>query len=425
MPYFHNDAMVLGLLAAVLGLIFYTTGLEGRFWRRFYGVVPPLLLCYFLPALLNWPLGLISGAESALPSVASRYLLPACLVLLCMGMDAGALWRLGPKALGVFLAGAAGVILGGPLALWLVLKLAPGLLGEHPELIWRGLSAIAGSWIGGSANQAAMKEVFQIDQNLFSAMVAVDAFFAYLWMGILLYGVNHHTRLNRWLRAGSQETDLIQSALQQAQAQRAPAVRDYMLMLGIAFGATALAHWGAEAIQPALKAWNADSVSALAPQGKLYAWGLNTLLERFFWIVVIATTIGVLASFSRLRQLEQAGASRVATVFIYFIVATIGMQMNIGEAMRYAGVFPLAALWMLFHAASVLLAGRLLKAPYFFVAVGSQANVGGVASASVVASAFNPALIPVGVALAVLGYVLGTYGGILSAWLMRWVSGGL
>lgn len=111
----------------------------------------------------------------------------------------------------------------------------------------------------------------------------------------------------------------------------------------------------------------------------------------------------------------------MGSVFIYILVATIGMKMDIGQVLQNLGLFAVGIVWMLVHVAVLLIVARLIRAPFFFVAVGSQANIGGAASAPVVASAFSPALAPVGVLMAVLGYALGTYGALVAAFLMQWV----
>ena len=151
--------------------------------------------------------------------------------------------------------------------------------------------------------------------------------------------------------------------------------------------------------------------------------GLSSLLSGFFWLVVIATTIGVALSFTSVRKLEGAGASKFGSIFIYILVATIGMQMNLGEIGKHLDVFLIGVVWMLIHITLLLSVGKFIRAPFFFVAVGSQANVGGAASAPVVASAFSPTLAPVGVLMAVLGYALGTYGALICAYLMQMASG--
>jgi uncharacterized membrane protein len=153
------------------------------------------------------------------------------------------------------------------------------------------------------------------------------------------------------------------------------------------------------------------------------AWAERlSLASEFFWIVVLATTFGLILSFTRARKLEGAGASRLGSAFLYVLIATVGMQMDIGAVIGAPVLFGIGFTWMAFHAAVMLIVARLIRAPTFFLAVGSQANIGGAASAPVVAAAFHPSLAPVGVLLAVFGYALGTYGGWLCGQLMRLVS---
>jgi uncharacterized membrane protein len=404
----QNDAVILGLLAATLAGVFWTQRSARPFWQRFYKYVPALILCYFLPALFN-TFGLIDGEKSNLYFVASRYLLPATLVLLTLSIDLPATLRLGPKALAMFFVGTVSVVLGGPIALLIWQGLAPEAV--DPEL-WRGLTAIAGSWIGGAANQAAMKEVFEIEANVFGMMVAIDVLFAYLWMAVLLWMAAKHERLDRGLNADTTAITALSDKMERLRLEneRIPELTDLMIMLGLAFGATGLSH----ALATPLAATFA---------GMEWAERLS-LASEFFWIVVLATTFGLLLSFTRARKLEGAGASRVGSAFLYVLIATVGMQMNIGAVFMNPALFGIGFTWMAFHAVVMLVVARLIRAPTFFLAVGSQANIGGAASAPVVAAAFHPSLAPVGVLLAVLGYALGTYGGWICGQLMRLVSGG-
>ncbi len=414
-PLFTNDAIVFGLLCIVLAAIFKTAHSQRPFWKKFYTYVPPLLLCYFLPALMHWPLGLISPEGSQLYYVASRYLLPASLILLCLGIDLKGVLNLGPKALIMFFAATLGIIIGGPIALLTLETLAPeGFIAASPDELWRGLSTIAGSWIGGGANQTAMKIIFDVDDNLFATMIIVDVVVANIWMGFLLYGANISDRIDRWLKADSSAIEELKQRVQafRARVARIPTTTDLFLLAAIGFGGTALGHAGAELIVPALS----------RHEEALMAAGLNSLLSGFFWIIVIATTLGLLLSFTRYRELEGVGASRWGSVFIYILVATIGMKMNLSEVWDNIGLFLIGIVWMLVHVTILLVTAKVIRAPFFFVAVGSQANVGGAASAPVVASAFSPTLAPVGVLMAVLGYALGTYGALICAWLMRLVA---
>ncbi len=408
-PWITNEAVVFGLLMALLGAVFWASS-----YRRFAGffkVVPALLLCYFLPSLLtNFH---IVPKDTHLYFVASRYLLPASLVLLTLSIDLKAVFGLGPKALIMFFTATASIILGGPAAIMAVSAFAPDLVGGvGPEAVWRGMATIAGSWIGGGANQAAMFEIFQPSGALYSAMITVDVVVAEIWMAVILLGAAKSDSVDRWLRADNSSVKALQGEMEDflAKSSRIPSFPEVMMILGIAFGAVALSHVGGDTLAP----WFAEN----APYTANFS-----LTSDFFWVVIIATTVGLLLSLTPARNLEGAGASRWGSVFIYILVGTIGMKMDIQEALDQPGLILVGGVWMLIHIFILTAVARWIKAPFFFVAVGSKANIGGAASAPVAAAAFHPSLAPVGVLLAVLGYALGTYGGWLTGLLMHLVSG--
>jgi len=409
-PLITNDAVVFGLLMTVLALVFATSASTNSFWRKFYRVIPSILLCYFIPAVLN-SAGIISGELSNLYKVASRYLLPASLVLLTLSIDFKGILKLGPKALIMFLAGSLGIVIGGPLALFAVSAINPSILGGvGPDEIWRGLATIAGSWIGGGANQTAMLEVFGASPTLFSQMIAVDVLVANVWMAVLLYWAAKPGRIDQIFKADSSAILELQEKVEKYRASilKVPTMSDTMKILGIGFALTGFAHLVADILAP--------FIGENFPSLKQYS-----LDSTFFWIVVVATTGGLLLSFTKARELEGAGASRLGSVLLYVLVATIGMQMDLMAVFDNPVYFLIGILWMIFHVLIMLLIAYLIKAPFFFVAVGSQANVGGAASAPIVASAFNPALAPVGVLMAVLGYAVGTYGAYLCGLLLQLV----
>lgn len=410
-PLFTNDAVVLGLLMATLAFVFASSSSKHPFWVKFYTYVPTVLLCYFIPAVFN-SLGLISGESSSLYKVASRYLLPTSLVLFTLSVDLKGILRLGPKALTMFLTGTVGVMLGGPLALSIVGWIQPDIYsGTGPDELWRGLSTIAGSWIGGGANQTAMLEVFEASPVLFGQMIAVDVLVANFWMALLLYWAAKPEKLDRLIKA---DTSAIYGLRDRIAKDREgsvaiPSLKDILLILGIGFGVTGLSHYCADFLAPWFETHHPE-------------WNQFSLNSAFFWIVVIATTLALLLSFTKARALEGVGASKLGSVMLYVLVATIGMQMDLGAVLDNPILFLIGILWILFHVGLMILVAWLIKAPFFYIAVGSQANIGGAASAPIVASAFDASLAPVGVLLAVLGYALGTYGGYLSGLMMQWIS---
>lgn len=409
-PLIDNDAVILGLLMGILGLVFYTSASDYPILKRIYRVVPTVLLCYFIPSLLN-TFGVISGESSGLYFVASRYLLPTSLVLLTLSIDLKSILKLGPKALIMFLSGTLGIVLGGPIALLIVSFFVPSIMdGAGGDEIWRGLATIAGSWIGGSANQTSMLEVFGASPALFSQMIAVDVIVANIWMAVLLYWAAKPEIIDRYFKADSSAINELQQKVEQYRKGilKIPTLGDTMAILGIGFVVTGLAHLAGDAFAPYIR--------INYPQLVQYS-----LDNTFFWIVIVATTGGLILSFTPVRKLEGVGASRLGSVLLYVLVATIGMQMDLYSILENPLFFLIGMVWMLIHVIIMLGIAYLIKAPFFFVAVGSQANVGGAASAPIVASAFNPALAPVGVLLAVFGYALGTYGAYLSGLLLQMV----
>lgn len=407
-PYFTNDAIIFGLLCLILGFVFYTSDKKEGLWKRFYTYVPAILLCYLLPGFLNL-FGLVDAEKSNLYFMASRYLLPAAIVLFTLSVDLKSILNLGPKALIMFLTGTVGIIIGGPLAILLISIVSPETIGgAGPDAVWRGLSTIAGSWIGGGANQAAMLEIYEYNKADFGKMVLVDVVMANLWMAILLLGVGKSKRIDKWLKADVSSIESLKEKVIEftENVKRNPSLNDLLTIVGIAFGAVALAHIGADTISPLF--------NDVPKSSNLY-----TFSKSFFWLVTFATIIGVSLSFTKVKNYEGAGASKLGSVFIYILVATIGMNIDLSSAFENPGLIAIGFIWITIHAGLLILVAKLIKAPFFFLAVGSQANVGGAASAPVVAAEFHPSLASVGVLLAVFGYVVGTYGAILCTILME------
>lgn len=412
-PLITNDAVTFGILATMLALVLKTAASSHPFFKKLYTFVPTLLLFYFLPSLLT-TFGLVDPNQSKLYFVASRYMLPASLVLLTLSTDLKGILRLGPKALIMFLTGTFGVIVGGPLAFMIISFISPETIATAGnDSIWRGLGTIAGSWIGGAANMTALKEVFQVDPKLFSQMVTIDVVIGSLWFGILLFAAGRANTIDAKFKADTTAIETLKEKLQAFHEKhtKIPNLSDLMSLCGVAFGVTAASHYGAELLAPWFKE-NAPYLSRFS------------FTSDFFWVVVLATTGGLILSFTKARKMEGVGASRLGSLFLYFLIATLGMQMNILSIFDNPGLILLGAIWMSIHGLLILLVAKLIRAPLFFSAVGSMANIGAAASAPIIASAFHPTLASVGVMLAVLGYVLGTYGGWLCAQIMRILSNG-
>ncbi|TDQ23917.1 DUF819 family protein [Tenacibaculum caenipelagi] len=430
-PLFTNDAIVFGILMISLGFVFYTESKTSGFWHKFYKIVPGLFMAYFIPAIFT-TLGVISPEweitntagevvknESQLYYVSSRFLLPAALVLMTLSIDLKAIFNLGSKALIMFFTGTVGIIIGGPLAILLISIFSPKTVGGSGfDAVWRGLSTLAGSWIGGGANQTAMLEIYQYNPAKYGGMVIVDIVVANIWMAILLIGIGKKDKIDKWLKADNSAIEDLKERVSKftLSVKKNPTLTDFMIMLAIGFGTVGFGHFTSKFL--------ADFFSNIVANISSQTWRniFSFLGSSFFWLISISTIVAILLSFTKAKNYEGAGASKLGSVFIYILVATIGMKMDLNQAFENPGLIAIGLVWMSIHAGLLILVAKLIRAPYFFLAVGSQANVGGAASAPIVAQAFHPSLATVGVLLAVFGYAIGTVGAIVCTILMEIAS---
>jgi uncharacterized membrane protein len=310
----------------------------------------------------------------------------------------------------MFFTGTVGIIVGGVFAVWIFAMFSPETVGgEGNEATWKGLATIAGSWIGGGANQSAMLETYKYKESLFGGMLIVDIVVANIWMAVILFGIGKKAKIDKWFKADSSAIDELVLKVEnfQMSVQRKPTLTDFMVIGGLVFGGVALAHFGSTY----LSAYFAELL------GKS-----STLGNGFFWMVVLATIYGLILSFTKAKSYEGVGASKIGSVFLYILVATIGMKVDITQVFHKPLLILVGLVWMAFHAGLLIFVAKLIRAPFFFLAVGSQANVGGAASAPIVANAFHPALTTVGVLMAVFGYFIGTFGAWACAEMMRLVA---
>lgn len=405
----QNDIVLFGLIAATLGAIFWAANAPVPALQRFFRFVPALLLCYFIPAIYNTT-GLIDGLGTRLYNpIARDALLPAALVLLTLSIDLPAILKLGPKLLLVFCAGTLGVMLGAIVSFLLFSWLRPEVVAGDT---WAGMAALSGSWIGGGANMVAMREVFNVDATTFGQFAVVDVAIANLWMAVLLFLAARGEAYDARSGADTRALDELKNhiAAYMAQHARIPSLNDLMAIIAVGFGVVGLAH----AVAVPLAAWF----------GRSFEWASRfSLTSSYVWVVVLATTVGLILSFTRVRRLEGAGASRVGTLLLYFLIACIGMQMDLLALLDRPWLFALGATWMGVHILCLWLAMKLTRAPLFYFAIGSQGNIGAAASAPIVAAAFHPALAPVGVLLGTVGYATGTYLAYVTGLALRALAG--
>lgn len=387
----NDPAAILVVLLAVLAVIFWF-GETGP-GKKLFGIVPSIVFCYFLPTTLT-TLGILP-AESVLYEWIKTYLLPTSLMLLILALDVPGIVRLGPKAVIMMLAGTAGVVIGAPLALWIFASWVPADT-------WQGMSALSGSWIGGGANMVALAEIAGTSNSMFGMMVIVDVTVANIWLGVLLYAAGQQERIDRRTGADTSAIDELKRRVSEftARTTRVASLPDLMMIVAIGFGGMWLATLAGRLAAPA-----------------------TGIFDATIWKFIIVTALAAGLSFTPVRRLEGAGASKIGTVMLYLLIASIGAHADFTQMKEAPLLVAVGAVWMMCHITILLSVAWMIRAPIFFVAIGSQANIGGAASAPIVASAFHPSLAPVGVLLAILGYVLGTYAGLLTMFLLKSVAG--
>lgn len=382
---------VFGFLAGVLALVFWLSGLPQL--KKVFDVLPPVLFAYFVPTLTT-TIGITPPASPAYAWM-TRYLLPVALILLMITIDLPAILRLGRTALVMMLTGTVGIILGGPLALL--------VFGAFlPDNAWQGFAALSGSWIGGTANMVALAASVGLPEADLGPIIVVDTVIGYGWMGVLLFLSGYQARFDRWNNADRSAIEETNRRLEELDTRRHPLdTRMAVVIVGLAF---------------------AGAVAGIAVGNLLPSIGEPTIISQTTWAVLVVVTGGLLLSFTPIRRIEEWGASRIGYAALYLLLTAIGAQADL-KAVLDAPVYLLAGvLWLSVHITLLFGMARLLRAPLFFVATGSMANVGGAASAPVVAGVYHPAMAPVGLLLAVAGYVLGIYGGIACAWLLRLIG---
>lgn len=392
-----NDKYILGLLFTALAFVYGTAGSNFRFWQIFYKIIPSLFFCYFIPGIMG-TCAVYVGYDHPLGGVASGYFLPATLVLLCLNVDLKGIARLGWRAIVMFLSGTLGVMFGGPFAVWFMGMVWPETV--YGDETWRGLSYISGSWIGGGANAVAMADIFEPSPEALSQAIAVDIFCANIWMAILFLFAAKRDWLNKLIRADAAPVNDLMAKMNDyaEEISRIPSFIDLLNIAATGFIGCGIANGLAVVLADALGSLESDVIKFMA------------LDSVTLWRVLLSTVIGISLSFTKIRYIEGAGASKVASVYLHFLIVTIGMGMNLLSIAENPGIFLVGFIWIFFHGLFMIGMAFLIKAPTFFICVGSQANIGGAASAPVMASAFHPALAPVGALFAVLGYIVGTVG---------------
>ncbi|MRG88123.1 DUF819 family protein [Salinibacillus xinjiangensis] len=395
MALIQDPMAIFAYLIAIVGIVFMLSTVDNTFLRKFFRYAPPLIWMYFLP-MLSTTFGIIPQS-SDLYGFLSTYLLPAGLLLLMISTNVPATFKLGSKAVLVFLAGTLGIVIGGPIAF----ALFQGIL---PEDAWRGVGALAGSWIGGSANMGAMIEAFKTPDDILSPIILTDTLVGISWMGVMIALANFQDRFNSWNGADNSTIKKVNADIATDIQRNAKPLQLPQLfgILGVGFAGSYL-------------------IRLLADMNFIPK---SDIMNTSTWTFILITAIGIGLSFTKVRNLEYYGASKIGYLGIYLFLTGIGAQANLLDIVQAPQFILMGIVWLAIHIIFIFTAARLLKAPLFFVAVGSQGNIGGTSSAPIVASVFQPALAPVGLLMGILGNIVGTYAALLCGKLAQMIIGG-
>jgi uncharacterized membrane protein len=391
-PLIQEPMAVFGYLAAVYAGIFWVSEMPAL--QKVFRITPAVIYCYFLPTL-STTFGIIPMASPVYEWM-TRFLLPVALLLLMITVDLKSIVKLGRTALIMVTAGSIGIMVGAQVAYVAFARWLP------PEG-WKGLAALTGSWIGGTANMVAIAESVGTPDAIMGPIIVVDTVVGYGWMGVLLFLSAWQVLFDKRLRADTSALTETNRLLAELDTHRRPTqLRDIAIILGVGFAGAVLAVRLGEAL-PVL--------------------GDPTIISHTTWAVLIVVTGGLLLSFTPVRNLEEAGASKVGYAALYLLLTAIGAQGNLMEVLAAPAFFFAGVLVITIHVAVMLAVARAIKAPFFFVATGSVANIGGAGTAPIVASVYHPAMAPVGLLMAVVGYILGIYGALGAAWMLGALAG--
>jgi uncharacterized membrane protein len=380
-----------GLLTVLVGVAALFFWLQERTGWRVFRFLPPLIWIYALPVALN-NLGVIPSASPVY--LALRDLaLPSFIILMLLQVDVGGAVRVMGKGVLVMLLGTAGVVVGGVAAYALV----------HTKLsadAWTGFGALAGSWSGGTGNMAAVAAAVDAPAEQLGLAVLADNAVYIVWLPLLLGSKAFAERFNRWARVPEERLARMEAAAAaEVKVEERVAMRHYLYLAAVALAGT----WAAAELAPRL------------PE-------VGVVLETSTWRILLVTTFGIALSFTPVRRIP--GSHEVAMALVYVFVASMGARAALG-ALGQAPYFLLGAfVWIAIHGAFCLLGARLFRVDLHSVAIASAANVGGAASAPVVAAAHRESLVPAAILMALIGYALGNYLALVTAHLCRWVGGG-
>ncbi len=386
-PFVSSDIGVLTFLVGTCAFFFF---LERMTRWNLFNYLPPLIFIYLLPVIFSNS-GVLPSESGVYTSIRS-FILPMMLVLLLLKVDVGAAIRVMGRGVFVMLFGTLGVVLGAPIAYFFVRNWL------SPEA-WKAFGTLAGSWIGGTGNMAGVAEMIDAQGTEFGLAVLGDTVIYMIWLPIMLSSKKMAGVFAQFTNVSSERLKKMEQAAKKLERDdRAPTFQDYLYLLFIALGAT----------------WASNLAAANLPE-----W--DPLVNEGTWRILCVTTFGISLSFTPARRIP--GSHNFAMALVYLFVARMGASAELEGVTDQAIPFLLGSLfWIFFHGAFCLLGAKIFRVDVHTAAIASAANIGGAASAPIVAAHHKESLVPASVLMALIGYAVGNYAGFLAAQLCRLVS---
>jgi uncharacterized membrane protein len=376
-------------LSVILAFVYWLK--EQTFAAPFFKIVPFVLWIYFIPMLATTA-GITPPSSEAYDWI-TNYFLPASLVLLLISSDIPTILKVGPKALITFFAGTLGIMIGAVISL-LIFK------SFLPADAWQGFAALSGSWIGGGSNMIAIKESVGTSDSMMGTIIIVDTLVGYGWMAIVVSFSGYQKNIDAMNKVDTSVIEKINKRMESFLSHRKPIdFKTFSVMIALSLTIAAVCLELGKIIPP-----------------------IGEVLSSFAWTIILVIIISIALSFTKLSNLEEKGASVIGNYMLYFLLASIGAKANLTAIFEAPLFLAAGAVWILIHAVILFSIGRLIKAPVFLIATSSQANIGGVVSAPIVASIYQPSLAPVGLLLGLLGNIVGTFAALITAQLLFWVA---
>ncbi len=361
---------------------------KGKAARNIFRFAPPIVLIYLglmvLCTLKLWDLDATAQAYSALKNP----LLYAMLFIMLLRCDLKKIIRLGPKMLIGFFAATISIGLG----FFVSYAIMHGVLGEGA---WKALGSLCGSWMGGGGNMLAIQAALDVDESTMAYALVMDSICATLYVMFLLWAIGFSKKFNKWTKADTRVIDEVGQSLEaEARSNTKPLVWQNIIIL-----------LGSGLIVSALSQIAGNAINSVIP-----------FFDKATWTVLIVTALGVALALTPFGKLK--GTEEISNVLLYIVIALIASRADLGSIGNAPAWLFSGFIILFIHVGIMLILAKLLKLDIFTCAVASLANIGGTATAPVLAGTYGSAFVPVGIVMALLGYVVGTGGGLIVAQMM-------